>query len=134
MLMIATSSDRVSSPAGAAPVVNRRIAEATCARLDAIGMNATAIAQRLRDLEREWDIERVIQAHAAGVSLAGLAAAGCVSRKFLVVPAVISAFLLLHAVQGFYPPAIVLRRLGFRTVQEIEEERQVLLFRSMMAS
>ncbi len=136
MIMIATSStrERFASSAGTAPVVNRRIAEATCARLDAIGMNSNAIAERLRALEREWDIERVIQAHAAGVTLAGLAAARFVSRKFLVVPAVISAFLLLHTVQGFYPPAIVLRRLGFRTVQEIEEERQVLRFRSLLAS
>jgi hypothetical protein len=131
MIMIATSTNRSSS--ATAPVVNARIAEATCARLDAIGMSAAAIARRLRDIDREWDIERVIQAHAAGVTLAGLAAARLISRKFLIVPAAISALLLLHAVQGFYPPEIVLRRLGFRTVQEIDEERQVLRFRQLLA-
>ena len=87
---------------------------------------AGAIARRLAELDREWDIERVIEAHAAGISLAGLALGAAVNRKWFIVPAAIAGFLLLHAVQGMYPPMIVLRRLGFRTASEIDEERFAL--------
>jgi len=41
-------------------------------------------------------------------------------------PALVTGFLFQHAVQGWCPPVPVLRRLGFRTSYEIEEERQAL--------
>jgi hypothetical protein len=44
----------------------------------------------------------------------------------LVLPALVMAFLFQHAVQGWCPPVPVLRRLGFRTVYEIEDETQAL--------
>jgi hypothetical protein len=47
------------------------------------------------------------------------------SRWFLL-PAAASGFLLQHAVQGWCPPIPVLRRLGFRTSFEIDQERQAL--------
>jgi hypothetical protein len=40
--------------------------------------------------------------------------------------AVISGFLLQHAIQGWCSPLPVFRRLGFRTSYEIEQERQAL--------
>lgn len=45
---------------------------------------------------------------------------------WLVLPALVTAFLFQHAVQGWCPPVPVLRRLGFRTVYEIEQEKQAL--------
>jgi hypothetical protein len=41
-------------------------------------------------------------------------------------PAAVSGFLLQHAVQAWCPHIPVLRRLGFRTSFEIEQERQAL--------
>jgi hypothetical protein len=38
----------------------------------------------------------------------------------------VTAFLFQHAVQGWCPPVPILRRLGFRTVTEIEQERHAL--------
>jgi hypothetical protein len=35
-------------------------------------------------------------------------------------------FLFQHAIQGWCPPVPVLRRLGFRTANEIEQERTAL--------
>jgi hypothetical protein len=40
---------------------------------------------------------------------------------------IVQGFFLQHAIQGWCPPLPVLRRLGFRTVQEIEEERAILM-------
>jgi hypothetical protein len=81
------------------------------------------IPARLAELDREWDIERALQANAAVVSLAGLALAAFVDWRFLLLPAGVAGFLLQHAIQGWCPPVPLLRRLGFRTPAEICEER-----------
>ena len=40
--------------------------------------------------------------------------------------ALVTLFLFQHAIQGWCPPVPILRRLGFRTSYEIEEERVAL--------
>ncbi len=81
---------------------------------------------RLRELDREWDIERALEANAATLALAGAGLALSSDRRWAALPLVVAAFLLQHAVQGWCPPLPVLRRLGFRTVREIESERMAL--------
>src|SRR4051812_46146817 len=85
-----------------------------------------AIDRRLAELDREWDIERVLEANAASASLAGLALGTFVDRRLYVLPALVAGFLLQHAVQGWCPPVPLFRRLGFRTATEIDEERYAL--------
>jgi hypothetical protein len=80
------------------------------------------ITARIQELEREWDIERTLEANAATVSLAGLALGILVDRRFLVLPVAVAGFLLQHALQGWCPPLPVLRRLGVRTAAEIHQE------------
>ena len=123
--MLPATFDRV--PRSTAPEVNRRIRRQTLANL-ARYRNAgpEAIARRLDELDHEWDIERAIEANAAGIALAGLALGAFVDRRFLLLPAAVGLFLLQHALQGWCPPVPVLRRLGFRTAREIFEERLVL--------
>lgn len=81
---------------------------------------------RIQELEREWDIERVLEANAATVSLIGLSLARFVSRRWLLLPMAVGGFLLQHAVQGWCPPVPLFRRLGVRTQREIDEERYAL--------
>ena len=50
-----------------------------------------------------------------------------VNRRFALIPLVVGGFLLQHAVQGWCPPVPVLRRLGFRTPNEIDAERFALM-------
>jgi hypothetical protein len=123
--MLPATFERV--PRHTAPEVNRRIRRQTLANL-ARYRNAgpEAIRRRLDELDHEWDIERAIEANAAGVALAGLALGVLVDRRFLLLPAAVAAFLLQHALQGWCPPVPVLRRLGFRTAREIFEERLAL--------
>src|SRR5436190_13437446 len=85
-----------------------------------------AINRRLQELEQEWDIERMLEANAASVSLIGLALGATVDRRLFILPALVAGFLLQHAVQGWCPPIALLRRLGFRTATEIDEERYAL--------
>ncbi len=87
---------------------------------------SSPIDRRLRALDAEWDIERVLDANAATFALAGLALGVFVDRRFLLLPAAVAGFLLQHAVQGWCPPVPVLRRLGVRTAGEIQAERAAL--------
>jgi hypothetical protein len=84
------------------------------------------ITERIEELEREWSIERVIEAEASAMGLTGLALGVGVSRKFLALPAFVASMVLLHAAQGWYPLLPVFRRLGIRTRQEIEREKFAL--------
>src|SRR5512137_1303150 len=85
-----------------------------------------AIERRLQELDREWDIERALEANAAGFTLAAVILGVVDDRKWFIVPGVIAAFLLQHAIQGWCPPLPLLRRLGVRTETEINRERCAL--------
>lgn len=123
--MIPKSTTRVED--STAPRINARIKKASdrsAARHARAGLSS--VDRRLDELDREWDIERALEANAAAASLIGLALGRFAHRRFYVLPAAVAAFLLQHAVQGWCPPLPVLRRLGFRTPREIERERRTL--------
>ncbi|AKJ32172.1 hypothetical protein [Caldimonas brevitalea] len=84
------------------------------------------IEYRLRELDREWDLERCLETGAASFSLVGMALGLTVNRKWLLVPAAVAGFLLQHTLQGWCPPLPVLRRLGIRSADEINRERYAL--------
>jgi hypothetical protein len=88
--------------------------------------SAAAIDERLLELDHEWDVERALEASAAAFSLAGLGLGYSLDRRFYLLPALVAGFLLQHALQGWCPPVTVLRRLGYRTQAEIEQERYAL--------
>jgi len=107
--------------------VNQAIDQATEARVRRISQGGPhAIQQRLDELDREWDIERLLETVAPTLSLTGLALGVLRDRRFLLVPLVVQAFFLQHAIQGWCPPMPVLRRLGVRTAEEISQERNAL--------
>jgi len=83
------------------------------------------IDKRLKELEEEWDIERLLGFNAAIISLTGLML-GVRDRRWLVLPAIVSGFLAQQAVQGWCPPVPFLRAIGFRTRQEIDQEKYAL--------
>ncbi|HEX2749115.1 MAG TPA: DUF2892 domain-containing protein [Verrucomicrobiales bacterium] len=108
--------------------INERIARETRDRL-ACYRNASheTITARLNELDREWDIERVLQTNAGMAGLTGAVLALTVHRKFAVISALVGGFLVQHALQGWCPPLPVLRRAGVRTSHEINEERIALM-------
>ncbi len=84
------------------------------------------IDSRLKALDREWDIERVLELNASLLALTGVVLGRFVNRKWLYLSMGVTGFLAQHAVQGWCPPVPVLRRLGVRTCREIEQERNAL--------
>ncbi|MFT3828597.1 MAG: hypothetical protein QM691_02720 [Opitutaceae bacterium] len=87
----------------------------------------TDIVNRIRELDREWDIERVLEANASTLALAGVLLGATVSRRWLALPTAVLGFLLLHATQGWCPPLPFLRARGIRTRGEIDQEKFALL-------
>jgi hypothetical protein len=81
------------------------------------------LTRRLEEVEQESDMERTLQANAATLALTGTVLAVVHSRRWLLVPGVVTSFLLQHALQGWCPPVAVFRRLGIRTAREIAAER-----------
>lgn len=84
------------------------------------------ISGRIEELNREWDMERVLETNASALAFTGLVLGITHSRKWLMLPGVVLPFLFQHAVQGWCPPVPILRRLGVRTRKEIERERYAL--------
>lgn len=120
-------STKMRVPKHTAPRVNERIRSRTEERLLRIASSGPqAVARRLNELDREWDIERMLETNAASLSLLGVALGVTVAKRFFLLPAVVAGFLLQHAIQGWCPPVPMLRRLGFRTQNEIERERYAL--------
>jgi hypothetical protein len=64
--------------------------------------------------------------NASALAFLGTALGFFVHPYWLALPALVTAFLFQHALQGWCPPVPILRRMGFRTSYEIEEERQAL--------
>jgi hypothetical protein len=113
-------------PANTSDEINRRIRRDIAEKVRYYGKHKSEIPHRLRQLDEEWDIERAIEANAATIGFLGVALGVTRGRAWLALPALVTGFLFQHAVQGWCPPVPVLRRLGFRTCREIEDERQAL--------
>ncbi|HBA82673.1 MAG TPA: hypothetical protein DCZ95_01140 [Verrucomicrobia bacterium] len=107
-------------------VVNRNIRMQMECRLRHYAEHPAQIDARLSELEEEWDIERTLEANASTLALTGVVLGAALSKKFLLLSAAVLGFLCQHAIQGWCPPVPILRRLGFRTQTEIEEERYAL--------
>ena len=108
---------------------NRRIDEKLEAAIRAYaGRSPEAITRRIEELDRESDIERLLEINASVAALGGLALGTVVSRKWYFLTAGVLGFLLLHGIQGWCPPLPVLRRAGVRTRSEIDREKFALKF------
>jgi hypothetical protein len=109
--------------ANTAPAVNQKIEQAMRERIvSCASKSSDEITRRIRELEQEWDIERMLEANAAILSVTGLVFSKLFGRKWLLLPALALPFLFMHAVQGWCPPVPVLRRFGIRTRREIDAE------------
>jgi hypothetical protein len=84
------------------------------------------ISRRLAELDQEWDVERCVETMAPLLTLFGLMCGVTIHKRWLLLSGVVQGFFLQHALQGWCPPIPVLRRLGIRTMNEINQERYAL--------
>ena len=119
------SADRVRS--STSEQRNRKIDRQTDLSIQRYaGASPADIRRRIADLDREWDIERVLEVNASTLALTGLVLGLAVYRKWFALPGVVLPFLLQHGLQGWCPPLPLLRRLGVRTRGEIDREKYAL--------
>lgn len=85
------------------------------------------IVSRIKELDKEWDIERALETNAAIIILIS-SLLGIITKNiwWIVFIGVISGFLLEHALQGWCPPVPIFRRIGIRSSAEIDEEKYSL--------
>jgi hypothetical protein len=88
--------------------------------------NKAEILERIQMLDKEWDIERVLEVNASTLALMGLILGLTTNRKWLFLPGIVLPFLLQHGLKGWCPPLPLLRRLGIRTRGEIDREKYAL--------
>ena len=125
MVLSPTQGDRVR--ANTVPEINRRIDEQIERNIRHYsGQTKEEIYRRIRELDQEWDFERVLETMASSVSLTGVVLGSLVDRRWYLLPTAVLSFLLLHAIQGWCPPLPILRGLGIRTREEIARERYAL--------
>ena len=90
------------------------------------GSGEAILSDKIEKLNREWDTERVLETKAASVVLLS-SIVGYKKKKccwFLLTGAA-GFFLLQHALQGWCPPLPVIRKVGVRTAEEINQEKTV---------
>lgn len=102
---------------------NEEIDQNTLLNIEFYGSLSHAdIAKRLEELQKEWDIEKLLEVNAASLALVGLLLGKFVNRGWFILPGVVASFLLQHGIQGWCPPLPLFRSMGYRTRQEISEE------------
>ena len=89
-------------------------------------MGPDAIRIRLKELDKEWDIDRVLMLNFSVLVTAQLLAARK-NIKWLWGPLIQTPFIGMHALLGWCPPSLWFRPMGFRTKKEIQSEREALL-------
>jgi len=88
--------------------------------------NPSELDRRIVELDEEWDVGRVLQVVTSGAAVASFWMSLTKTRLFLLVPLVLAGGALHHGLTGQSPALDLARRLGFRTRDEIEEERTAL--------
>lgn len=123
-MLVRSPSDRVA--ANSPQWSNDKIADEMEARISHFARHPEQIEARLRELDKEWDIERALELNAGTIALLGCGLGAFVHKRLFAIPAIVAGFLVQHAIQGWCPPLPLFRALGIRTQREIEEERRAL--------
>ena len=106
---------------------NEKIDQETIAKIGRYGdQGAATIESRIRELDKTWDIERTLEVNAGLIGLAGTVLALTVDKRWAILPAVVTAFLVQHAIQGWCPPLPLFRSMGIRSRAELDREKYAL--------
>jgi hypothetical protein len=87
-----------------------------------------AVDRRLRELDNEWDVVSLLKLHAVTIGLKYILFTSIVSKKYMWVPAVVGAMYAEQTSRGWSPPYALFKKLGWRTKEEIDEERYALKY------
>lgn len=110
-----------------ASTVNQRMDEALRQSISRhLDADRQQLDRRLKELDREWNVERMIETEAPTMIGLGIALGVTHNRRWFGLSAFAASMVILHNLQGWYPMLPLFRRLGLRSQQEIEQERMAL--------
>ena len=124
-----------AEPGGTRDGVRQQTSPSSTARIDQAALERIweyarkppeEITARIEELDREWDVERVLESNAAVLSLTGVVLSALVRRRWLLLPAGVLGLMLQHSLMGTSIPAQLLRRVGVRSRREIDAEKYAL--------
>jgi hypothetical protein len=96
------------------------------AAFDYANKSDAEILVRIRQLECEWNTERLLEAVTGTLALLSVGLGFTYDIRWFVITGVVALLLLMEAFRGWNPALPVMRRLGFRTAYEIYEEKTAL--------
>lgn len=109
--------------------INKRIVQKTEDNLKKFQYaDSDSLSERIKQLNREWDTERVLEANAATIIFVSSVIGFIYTPYWFILTGIISFFLFEHAIQGWCPPLPLIRRLGVRTQEEIQIEKMTIKF------
>lgn len=109
--------------------INEKIKQKTIQNINKYSnSDVNVLTIRLKELNHEWDTERVLEANAASIILISSIIGYFKNPYWFIITGIISFFLLQHALQGWCPPLPIIRRLGVRTSIEINEEKVAIKY------
>jgi len=90
------------------------------------GKSSAEISKRIEELDKEWDIERVLDLNMSALALGGITLSLIFSKYSIILPIILLLFFIWHAFQGWCPPIPILRYFKVRTRPEIDREKYAL--------
>lgn len=109
-------------------VINEKIDQKTQQNIQYYSTrDESAIKERIKELDKEWDVERTLELNASLIALGGIILGATIHKRWLILPFMVTSFLAQHAIQGWCPPLPLFRKMGIRTRKEIDKERYALL-------
>ena len=119
------TADRVRR--NTAPQINQKIDQAMMKRVwEYAKKSRDEISARIAELDREWDVERVLETSAGALSLGGVLMSIARGRGWLLLPAGVLASMLQHSLTRKSCAVQLIRAAGVRTRREIEAEKYAL--------
>lgn len=110
-----------------APEINARIDRQIEDRVAYFSTKSdNVVAERIAELDREWDFDRVLGINASVMALTGCALTAVVRKRWVALPITIAGILAQQALKHWSPPVSLFRQLGVRTRSEIEVEKFAL--------
>lgn len=109
------------------PSTNASIRNNTLRRINIYKNSSDKIlSDNVGKLNSEWDVERVLELKAACIVLGSTILGLKTNKKYwFLISGTAGLFLLQHSLQGWCPPVPLIRKFGFRTSEEINNEKIV---------
>lgn len=110
-----------------APETNTKIDKRTLENIKSYTRKSEQeISYRIKQLDKEWDIERYLGLNLSTLALSGIVLSQLKDRKWLSLSTVALFFFAQHALRGWCPPIKLLRAMNKRTRNEIDQEKHAL--------